>query len=338
MFYIVTPSSNPKLTGFGEDGYSDSDAYGRVVAKIMKVKEDKKARDIKSKHTANLVVFGDPNTFHQFLSNPEKLDKVQKLTINMLRSGLSEDLRSFTLPKQGGYNYKIYPIANSYNNSDRECVYIAGRSGAGKSTWMSKYASSYLERYPPPPPLKRAGRSTNDSSDEDEEDDDESEPNIVIFSRVASDQAFNQKDSKGNPLVGYMDIDQIRGLPFDIEELSNKCAIFDDIDTLEGHTKKDIQEIRNDVLQTGRHKNITCLTSSHLMKGGNDTKIPIMESHKIVLFPGSARSHVIDMLKTYCEVHKNDVDRIMKCPSKWVTIQKEGIPYVYHEKGAFILD
>lgn len=331
MFKIVQPPTGDKRSLTGWDGdYCESDSVGRVVANIMKVKEDKKARDIINKRVACIVIVYEPSdninsttvrtgpTENDFGRIKYK-DKIHRLTVNMLSGFLKNDGTEFLIPKKiDGSIFKLYPVANSYNSSERECVYIAGRSGSGKSTWMSRYALSYLDRYP--------------------------DSNINVFSRVSEDIAFNElfKSKEIEDSLKYIDLPAIMDLPHEEvfsgeDSLDDSCCIFDDIDTLEAGIKRQVYDIRNDILQTGRHKNISCLTSSHLMKGGNDTKIPILESHKLVLFPNSAKNHVIDMLKTYGGCDKKDIDKIMKLPSKWVTIQKEGFPYAYHERGAIIL-
>jgi len=192
----------------------------------------------------------------------------------------------------------------------REVIYITAPSGAGKSTWISKYAKNYLKMYP--------GNR------------------VILLSRLGKDEVLDQiKGLRRLPLN-----QEIVEHPINCqEELRDTLVIFDDVDTMKGKAvKKALMELQDDILQVGRHSNTSILISSHLTTNYKETRVVLAESHKVVVFPRASSAHSLRYLLTkYVGVEKQDLSKIMRSPSRWVQVHRNFPRFVLGEKQAYIL-
>lgn len=194
-------------------------------------------------------------------------------------------------------------------NLERECLYIAGPSGSGKSTYLNKYVKQYKKRYP--------------------------DNEVYIFSRVADDKTL-----RDNKFIKHIPIDEdLLDDPIDNSELEDSIAIFDDIDTIREKPLRDaISDLRNDLLETGRHHKVTLLCTSHLLMDHNKTRTLLNEATSVTFFPNSGQAyHVKRFLKEYCGLDKAQIDRILQLPSRWVTIGKTAPMYILYDKGCYLI-
>ena len=202
---------------------------------------------------------------------------------------------------------RIEQIPNT--DKSRECLYICGCSGVGKSTYCNRYAKFYNKLYPKNP--------------------------IFIFSKIENDPSL--KDLKN---VRYVKLDEeLITDPITTAELRNSLVIFDDIDTLKNKKiKQAILDLRDDILETGRHKNISILATSHLLNKGKETKDLLNEADTITVYPNSGSYHFIDYcLTNYLGIDKKQMKKIMTLPTRWVTIYKKFPRAVLYQSGAFML-
>jgi len=152
----------------------------------------------------------------------------------------------------------------------REVVYVTAPSGAGKSTWISKYCYNYMKMFP--------------------------KNRVILLSRLNDDDALDK--IKG---LSRLTIDQeLVDNPIDcVKELANTLVIFDDVDTIKDKAlKQALIHLQDDILQVGRHSNTTIIISSHLATNYKDTKIVLAESHKIVVFPEASSAYSMRYLLT----------------------------------------
>ena len=194
------------------------------------------------------------------------------------------------------------------NPDTRDCIYISGASGAGKSVYTGKYLAQYKKMFPKNP--------------------------IFIFSRVEEDEALDYL----HPTRILIDQDFVDD-PIKLEELKNSCCVFDDIDTIIDKKRKEaVQGLRNCVLEMGRHHGIYCVSTSHQMMNYRESKILLSESTNTVFFPRSgAVYHIKRFLKEYCGLEKDQIARILKLPSRWVSISKTYPQFVMYDKGIYIV-
>jgi hypothetical protein len=104
----------------------------------------------------------------------------------------------------------------------------------------------------------------------------------------------------------------------------------DDIDVMNPKKVKDaVFHILNEILQIGRHFNITCIVTNHLPTDFQRTRIILNESHIIVYFPLSAGGKVKYMLAN----NMSDLDPVQikyfkKLQTRWVCIYRH-FPQLY---------
>ena len=117
----------------------------------------------------------------------------------------------------------------------------------------------------------------------------------------------------------------------DFEE--NCCIIFDDTDTIrDKDIKKNIDNLKNQVLETGRHANVTALITSHLACKGNETKALLNESHIITIYLQSGSNYNY-LLNKYLGLDSKQINKLKTMKSRFVSIVR-GYPmiiYTEHE-------
>jgi chromosomal replication initiation ATPase DnaA len=204
-------------------------------------------------------------------------------------------------------NGVVRPIPNLEleEKAQRENYFLAGPSGSGKS-YLSR---DICDRY---------------------RDDDPDKP-IFMFSRVTSDPAF--EDLKMTRKVINDDLVKEEQ---DISEFKNAIVIFDDIDTIKNKKHlAHVMAVRDDVLETGRHENITVITTSHLLLNYNKTKSSLNEATNVVFYPQSGSIVQIKRyLKEHAGLEPKAARKVLALPSRWVMHCKTAPQCFVHEKGA----
>lgn len=204
----------------------------------------------------------------------------------------------------------IYPLPQKFE-SGSEHGYVAGPSGSGKSYYVGNYIEMFKKQH------KNA--------------------NVWIFSRVEEDKALDKHDVKRILLD-----DGILEDPIDPAELSKgkpTLVIFDDIDTIRDKDIRDeVLRLRDDVLETGRHDNITSISTNHLIMDYKKTRTLLNEVKFVTVFPKSGTSyHIKRLLKEYVGLEKAMIQKIMNLPSRWVTVYKVAPMLVLYERGCFLI-
>jgi adenosyl cobinamide kinase/adenosyl cobinamide phosphate guanylyltransferase len=231
-----------------------------------------------------------------------KLDG-QKIFLHGFEDNVPQGFTNLRIRDKG----KIVPVPNL---NTREICYVAGPSGSGKSTWASKYIKLYLKMFP--------------------------ECDFIVVSRLNSDKALDYLEPTR---VIPEDLEE----PLDIHETlqDGDIVLFDDTDTIQDDKiKKAVSKMKNDILETGRHKNIMCIITSHLINGNDrkDTRTVLNECHNMTVFPKAGGAYGIRYaLSKYWGMPNKMIDEILQLPSRWVTISKMAPQYVLHEKGATII-
>ena len=200
---------------------------------------------------------------------------------------------------------------------ERETIYIYGKPKSGKSTWIGKYVDKYINENP--------------------------KKNVYLFSFVEKDRALSNKKIKRVKIDDTLLTD-----PITIEELRGEhgcLAIFDDIidDTAGDKLNKYLWSLMQAIIRNGRDhedlgRDISIMYTSHTGCNGQKSKLIIKGSTAIVFFIDGHDAEVDYMLnKYYGIVNKHSRDRIMKLPTRWVTIYKNRPSYLLHEKGAIMM-
>ena len=95
----------------------------------------------------------------------------------------------------------------------------------------------------------------------------------------------------------------------------------------------------NSILETGRHFNASVIFTSHNATMGLDTKRILNECHSITLFPknlgGKTSKYLLD---GYIGLDKNQIKKLKKVNSRWVTIIKSYPQVILSEHEAWVVN
>lgn len=198
----------------------------------------------------------------------------------------------------------VTPVPNF--EAERETCYIAGPSGSGKSTYVAGLCRAWLKLQPTKV--------------------------IHLFSRVQDDPAFADFTMTRHKIGEEL-------MTSAAPAFDDAIVIFDDIDTVTPPTLADfLQRMRDDLLETGRHRRTTVITTSHQIANYSKTRTVLLEASSVTLFPqtGSAY-HLKDYLKRYAGCGPKTIARILALPSRWITHSRTAPQYILYETGCFLL-
>jgi hypothetical protein len=192
----------------------------------------------------------------------------------------------------------------------RDCLFIAGRSGSGKSTYASEFIREYLKIHP--------------------------RNNVYIFSRIKNDEVLDKIKPKPKRIIIN---DELVEDPIEPSELKNSVVLLDDIDRIPDKKQlKAISILRDQLLEEGRHEDITVITTAHQLMNYKSTRTSHNEASAVTFFPKGSGSYFIkEYLKKYAGFPKQTIEKLMNINSRWVTINQTYPPYIIHEHGAFVL-
>jgi len=202
------------------------------------------------------------------------------------------------------------------NVESRDINYITGSSGCGKSTLIGEYANNFKKLF--------------NSNDDD----------IILFRpTVGEDPALDFINPTQIELT-----DELYKDPITVEELENKhkpvLVIFDDCDTIQDKKINEaVLNLKNAILETGRKNDIYTSIVSHLMTDYKKSRIIMNELTSMTFFPCDvSHSQLNYTLKTYFGLDKNQIQKIIKLPSRWVTIYRKFPKFVLYESGMYMLN
>jgi len=190
----------------------------------------------------------------------------------------------------------------------RQCCYAAAPSGSGKSFWTGNYAKQYNRLF--------------------------SDNKVVLFSKVEDDPSL-----KGiNNVISITCDEDLVDNPIDAEELKECLVIFDDTDTIRSkEVRQAINELKGDLLETGRHNNTHVVITSHLINNYKETRTVLNESHLITVYPSSGSSYQIKyLMKTYYGLQRDEIDKLLRLNSRWITLRKNYPQLCIHEHGCML--
>lgn len=287
---------------------------GRPIAKIVNNKKYKQVNIINpdDEEFANASWKGtEMDVYDMFnMDNMVKLVKSthgKKLKEEALPDRVVEYINT-RRPKEFHINEgSLQPFPNLSLN--RDMLLVSGPSNSGKSYFIGMYLRNAIKCFPDKP--------------------------IYMFSKLDSDATL--EDIK----ITYIEcnLKNIILEPIKVDDLKDSIVIFDDIDTIsDRRIKENVQGLRDDCLEIGRHYNITTLCSSHLLLNYAKTKTIINESHMVTIYPRSGlKTQIQRFLRDYCGFDSELIKRIFTLPSRWVAIHKMYPMYIMYEKGVILV-
>lgn len=199
---------------------------------------------------------------------------------------------------------------------EREVFYISASSGSGKSVFTSFYLENYISVYP-----KRK---------------------IYVFSAIDEDEALDKlpitRITLDNELLEEINNKGVDNV-LDLQDIKNSVVVFDDVDVIKNDLIREfVFKLRDSILETGRHFNITCLVTSHTIAAGRKTRTQLTEANYLVIFPGRSPSKQITyILEVYLNFSKDQIKRILKFRDTWVMISTIQPRYILTKTGAYLL-
>lgn len=191
--------------------------------------------------------------------------------------------------------------------TERQCIYICGQSGSGKSYFTSNYVKQYKKAYP--------------------------KNEIFVISSIDEDKSIDSlKPNRINVLHEDFLNDE-----FTSEDFKDSLVIFDDVDVFPTRIKKKVMTIVNNILQIGRHFNVSVCFTTHNPTNGAETKILLSEAHVITVFPKSTGNRSLKyLLDSYLGLDKHQITKIKKMKSRAVSVLRTYPMVILAEKEVLL--
>ena len=140
---------------------------------------------------------------------------------------------------------------------------------------------------------------------------------VYLFSALKEDESLDEI----NPQRIVID-DSLVEVPLTAEDFKDSIVIFDDTDCISNKKHREaVNNILNEILETGRHFNTSCILTFHLATGGRDTRKILNESHSVIYFPHSGSNVGLKrLLVDYLGLDKKTMKKIKDSKSRWACI------------------
>lgn len=195
---------------------------------------------------------------------------------------------------------EIVPYQGDKNNIQRDVIFLAACSGAGKTTFIINYCLLFNKLYPKSKIFLFSSKPITDE---------EGYKKVKYIHQVNMDNEFLQDIIDNGNYLYFTD------------KTGQSLVLFDDYDAIPKKQAELLDTILNSILQTGRSKRIYCVVSKHILNAGVKTKIIWSESNKIVLFPnGLSRYSLVYAMKNYLGLDIKTIDKLLASRSRWVCI------------------
>lgn len=229
----------------------------------------------------------------------EPLDEYLIAQYQKMQNKLNEKLKKdLELP-----NGQMIPVPDEMT----ERIYVAGKTGSGKSSFAALYASEFNRKFP--------------------------KKKIYIFTKHEKEKAYQSV-----PHIEITFDNEILQNPVDITSLSNSLVIFDDCDNIQDKViAKNVKKLNDDIITAGRKYGIYCLTTGHLLMNYKETRSLLNECSSTVFFSSVSNYHIVRYLKVYMGLTSDVIKKITGIKSRWVSISSSFPSYVLHEHGIFII-
>lgn len=250
----------------------------------------------------NYERIGSPIAILQNSNDPQK---TKVLYVNSEKDDVVNHLKEFKAPSK---DWTFQQIPNI--TTERQILYVTGASGSGKSYFTKAFTDQYKKIYP-----KRE---------------------VYLFSSISDDSSIDKvKNLRRIKLTPEFLSDEIS-----VQDFKDSLVIFDDTDCItDKKMKLKITGILNAILETGRHFNVSCIYTSHVACDGRETKRILNEAHSLTIFPhGLGGRSLKYLLESYLGFDREQIKRIKKLNSRWVSILKTFPMVVLSEKEAYVLN
>lgn len=252
-----------------------------------------------SRKEQKLVANGlaDPENKH----NQAKINAAPPERASLLSRRVAEGVQRMT-DRRSGRELELYgsdTFQLEPSEEKRECLFIVGPQGSGKSYFCAQYARRWKQQHP--------------------------DGEVIVFSQLKKDPALDR--------VGITRVEIDSGLienPYEVSELGNCLVIFDDIDMIrDTKLRNAVRKLCDSLLEVGRKENAWVIRTSHQARNWSATRSPLAESDKVVFFlnkgaPRAIRNYLKDFMcwpdETIQRVLGNHKTGAPPLKSRWVVV------------------
>ena len=257
-----------------------------------------------------------------------------------------DEFRKFQSQKPS-VHFKNSKLCVIPNIKEREIIYMASKSGSGKTTWISNYIKIWKKIYRGSPIWLI---STKPLSEEPVFEGlgiiqlDISVANLQKIiginkplnsngkpkrrTKAEMEAERNELEANDKPNMEHTDLadveDSIAYRNFISEDTGRSLVIFDDIDGLMKSQSDMIYTIMKSIGELGRRKNIDMIVCRHNFADGHRTKSIINEAQRFVIFPsGLSKDSLKYMTNVKLDIPKATIDDIFRLQGRysWACIQ-----------------
>lgn len=191
-------------------------------------------------------------------------------------------------------------------NRETERVFVAGKSGAGKSCFSASYIREYQEMFP--------------------------DRRVFLFSTHDGEKAYERLEHIAIVLdEGFVDN------PPSLDDLKNSLCVFDDCDALQDKKLLAAVDALNlDLINNGRKYGISVVTLAHQLMEYKRTRGQLNEANRVVFFPQGSAYHNQRFLKVYAGLNAEWVKKILAERSRWICLDLR-LPQSYVTENAVVI-
>lgn len=142
---------------------------------------------------------------------------------------------------------------------------------------------------------------------------------LVVFTHNPGDSSLSElkkmktaMDKKEKlievPLITESDILQLPTM----KELRDTVVLFDDLQSFDPEIQEYLLQYMNGLLESGRHENITVMSTNHGVNRYGVTRVPKTEAEYLCVFPGSNKRYCDILLRDQFGLDKVDRDAILE--------------------------
>lgn len=206
---------------------------------------------------------------------------------------------------------KIEPLLSD----ESERIFNGGEAGCGKTYMAALLAKQYLAMNP--------------------------SKKVTVFVRQSDDPAFDGIPRSEIVLgdSGFSDDGQalING-DMTMENFEDSFVIFDDMDNIQDKKLLTaVHKLMNDLVTSGRKKNIYVLYITHLLNNYAQTRVISNEANKVFFYPGCGTAQIESYLFKHASIKKKEAEKIAMMKSRWAMLSKRRPRYILHENGIFVI-
>lgn len=191
-------------------------------------------------------------------------------------------------------------------------ITVAGQSGSGKSHWTGKYVERLVGELDQP---------------------------VYLLSRVPEDPALDDIPGLVRIDPEVLLADTIEAGPMPVEDFRDSVVITDDLSSLPKGERDVAETLRSDILEIGRHSDITALNVVHVLFDGTKSgKRCLVESNAYVIFPRASGIYSgTRLLKEYMGLSPKHARRLLGVKSRWLYLQRQYPGYAVWEGGVELM-